>query len=196
MLVFVAILLTSPLWLPARIAIALSENGRLFRTCSQIVSVFPGRLGIFLRRGFYHMTLEQSPTDVFIELATWFSHPRVKIGKQVYIGGRCTIGKCDIGDDVFIGSNVDILSGRYQHFSKDPSIPWNQGGSRTKIHIGNRIWIGNSSVVMADVGDNSIIGAGSVVVKPIPPNSVAVGNPAVVKKQVVDVLQTPGSDGE
>ncbi len=90
---------------------------------------------------------------------------------------------CDIGDDVLIGSNVDILSGRHQHHSDDPDRPrCEQGGTFTKVRIGRDAWIGNSAVIMADVGEHSVIGAGSVLVKPIPPQTVAVGNPAVVKK--------------
>ena len=52
-----------------------------------------------------------------------------------------------------------------------------------KLHLGGDCWIGNSSVIMADIGEASVIGAGSVVVKPIPPLCVAVGNPATVKKR-------------
>jgi virginiamycin A acetyltransferase len=185
-LVVVAVLLTLPLWMPARIAFWLRMSDELFTTCSQIVSIFPGVLGIYLRRGFYRMTLVQSAMDVSVGCGTWFSHPQVRIGRNVYIGGRCSIGMCDVGDEVLIGSNVDILSGRHQHHSDDPAVTRNaQGGTFANIRIGCNAWIGNSSVVMADVGDNSVIGAGSVVVKPIPPGSVAVGNPATVKKTVI-----------
>jgi virginiamycin A acetyltransferase len=89
-----------------------------------------------------------------------------------------------IDDDVLIGSNVDILSGRHQHHSDDPTRPRrDQGGSFHAVHIGRNAWIGNSSVIMGDVGDDTVIGAGSVVVESISPWCVAVGNPAVVKKQ-------------
>jgi len=182
-LVTVAILLTLPLWLAVRITSCLQMSDDVFLTCSQIISVVPGTLGVFLRRGFYCMTLEQCVRDCSIGCATWFSHPQARIGSSVYIGGRCTIGMCDIGDDVLIGSNVDILSGRHQHRSDDLDKPRReQGGSFTKVRIGHNAWIGNSAVVMADVGDGSVIGAGSVVVKPVPACSVAVGNPAVVKR--------------
>jgi virginiamycin A acetyltransferase len=180
-----AVLLTSPLWLSTRIAGRLRKSDSVFVTCSQIIGAIPSGVGVYLRRGFYLMTLDQTAADVTVEFATWFSHPQIRIGKHVYIGGRCIIGMCEIGDGVLIGSNVNILSGRHQHHSEDPNLPRDAQGRRfTEPHIGCKAWIGNSAVVMADVGDNSIIGAGSVVVKPIPPGSVAVGNPAVVKKQV------------
>jgi virginiamycin A acetyltransferase len=183
LLVAIAVLLTLPLWLPARISIWLRMSDDLFATCSQIVGIFPGVLGVYLRRGFYRMTLERCAWDCRVGCSTWFSHPRDRIGKGVYIGGRCSIGMCDIGDDVLIGDNVDILSGRRQHRSDDPMLPRNaQRGEFAKVWIGRNTWIGNSAVVMADIGDDSVVGAGSVVVKPIPPGSVAAGNPATVKK--------------
>lgn len=182
-LVFVAVVLTVPLWLPARVSRLLGSSDDLFATCSQIVGVFPGLAGVLLRRGFYWMCLEFFGRNCSIGCGTWFSHPQTSIGWGVYIGGRCMIGTCDIANDVLIGSNVDILSGRHQHRADDPALPRRlQGGTFSKVRIGRNAWIGNSAVVMADVGDDCVIGAGSVVVKPIPAGSVAVGNPAVVKK--------------
>jgi virginiamycin A acetyltransferase len=181
-----ALVLTSPLWISARIAGRLGRSDSPFATCSQIVSVFPGTFGAYLRRAFYVMALERCARNCNIEWGTWFPHPRVTIGRNVYIGTRCTVGMCDIGDDVLIASNVAILSGRRQHNFADPSVPYHaQGRTFSKIRIGNNAWIGNSAVVMADVGDNCIIGAGSVVVDSIPSGSMAAGNPASVKRTLV-----------
>lgn len=84
-----------------------------------------------------------------------------------------------------IGSFVNILSGSRQHAFSDPekSIQ-DQGGSFVEITVGEDCWIGNNSVLMADVGTRSVIGAGSVVVKEIPSYSVAVGNPCRVIKNL------------
>lgn len=192
-LVAAAVLLTTPLWVTVRLGRYFRTRDACFATCSQIISVVPGILGIFLRRGFYLMTLEEFAIDCSIECATWLSHPQVRVGKGVYIGGRCTIGMCDIGDDVLIGSNVDLLSGRYQHQPGKPDVARrSQGGSFTKVRIGRNAWIGNSSVVMADVGDHSVVGAGSVVVKPIPPGCIAAGNPAVLKKWIENLDESFG----
>ena len=68
-----------------------------------------------------------------------------------------------------------------------------QGGVFQQLHIGHNTWIGNSTVVMADVAADSVIGAGSVVVHPIPARSVAAGNPAVVKKERDAGLKRPRS---
>jgi acetyltransferase-like isoleucine patch superfamily enzyme len=171
------------LWLLAWLeATALTGDG-IFKSCSELLSLVPGKPGIFLRRGFYRMSLEACASDCHIGFGTILAHPQVRIGSGVYIGHRCSLGKVTIEDDVAIGSNVDILSGRHQHgFSNVHRPIREQGGVFQAIRIGRNVWVGNSAVVMADVGDDCVIGAGSVVVRPIPSRSVAAGNPAMVKK--------------
>jgi acetyltransferase-like isoleucine patch superfamily enzyme len=182
-LTFAGVLLTFPLWLGARIERLAAKSDAWFASCGQFLSLFPGLLGIFLRRGYYCMTLDSFSRDCSVGFGAWFSHPQCKIGANVYIGARCILGLCDIGDETLIGSNVDLLSGRHQHHFNDGLRPIReQGGTFSKVTIGRNCWIGNSAVVMADVGENCIVGAGSVIVKPIPPNSVAMGNPAIIKK--------------
>jgi len=182
-LVQVAAVLTAPLWLLAWLEAAVLKGDGIFKSCSEFLSLFPGKPGIFLRRGFYGMCLDACAPDCHIGFGTIIAHPQVRIGKGVYIGDRCTLGKVTIDDDVAIGSNVDILSGRQQHGFSDLSRPiLEQGGVFEPIRLGRNVWIGNSSVIMADVEDDCVIGAGSVVVRAIPARSVAAGNPAKVKK--------------
>ncbi len=56
------------------------------------------------------------------------------------------------------------------------------------IRIGNNVWIGTSSTILAGVtiGDNTVIGAGSVVKKDIPSNVVAVGVPCKVLRNITE----------
>jgi len=60
-----------------------------------------------------------------------------------------------------------------------------------KVKIGNRVFIGASSIVLpgVSIGDDVIIGAGSIVTHDIPSGSVAVGNPARVVCLVQDFLE-------
>jgi acetyltransferase-like isoleucine patch superfamily enzyme len=179
----VAVVLTAPLWLPARLEGRVGRREGIFTGCSELLSLVPGLVGVYLRRGYFRMTLERCGWDCHIGFATTIAHPQVRIGDGVYIGNRCTLGKVVIDDRVAIGSNVDILSGRYQHhFDRTDAEILDQGGTFHPVHIGRNSWVGNSAVVMADIGNDCVIGAGSVVVKPIPPYAVAVGNPAAVKK--------------
>ncbi len=177
-LVGCGIVLLTPLWLP----VLVDRRERWFAGCSELLSLVPGKLGVFLRRSFYRMTLDRCGIDVHIGFGTTLAHTNVRIGRGVYIGNRCTLGMCDLEDHVTIGSNVDLLSGRRQHHFDDAAIPvQSQGGSFTSVRVGQNAWVGNSAVIMADIGDAAVIGAGAVVVHSIPTRAVAVGNPATVK---------------
>jgi acetyltransferase-like isoleucine patch superfamily enzyme len=184
--VVVAIVLTAPLWLPVQVQRLLSGGDSFFAGCSEALSLIPGRVGLFLRRGFYRLTLDACATDCHIGFGTTLAHPQVRISQGVYIGNRCTLGQVDVGNHATIGSNVDILSGRHQHHFDQLDEPIQaQGGVFNQVRIGRNCWVGNSAVIMADIGADCVIGAGSVVVRPIPAGVVAVGNPAVVKKRRV-----------
>src|SRR5262245_39414198 len=106
-----AVFLTVPLWLAARIERWVSRREGIFQSATEILSLIPGRLGIFLRRGFFRMALDQFAHDGSIGFGTLLAHPQARIGSGVYVGARCTLGRVVIDDDVTIGSNVDILSG-------------------------------------------------------------------------------------
>ena len=68
------------------------------------------------------------------------------------------------------------------------------------ITIGNNVWIGAGSTVLAGVtiGDNTVIGAGSVVKKSIPANVIAVGVPCKVLREITeeDKYHYPMFEGE
>jgi virginiamycin A acetyltransferase len=172
----------APLWAVVRLERASGGEG-FFAGCSELLSLAPGRLGVFLRRSFYRMTLDGCATDSHIGFGTTLAHPAVTIGRGVYVGSRCTLGYCVLEDHVTVGSNVDLLSGRRQHGFDDPGVPvQEQGGTFTAVRLGRNCWVGNSAVVMADVGAGAVVGAGSVVVRPVPAGAVAAGNPAAVKR--------------
>ncbi len=182
-LVWAGVVVLLPLWLPALVERRCGWSDGWFAGCAELLSLVPGKLGIFLRRSFYRMTLDRCAADASIGFGSLFTHPDAEIHSRVYVGLRCTIGKAVLESDVTIGSNVDILSGRRQHGFDDGGVPiQNQVGEFKQIRAGRNSWIGNSAVVMADVGTDCVIGAGSVVVKPVPARSVSVGNPSEVIK--------------
>jgi len=151
----------------------------MFVSMAQLFSLVPGKIGIFTRNAFYSLCLVECGDDVSIGFGTIFSHYDVKIGTGVYIGANCTIGIVTIGDGTMIGSNVDILSGQKQHRRDDNGrLLGSEHGIFQRLHVGRNSWIGNSSVILADVGENCTIGAGSVVTKPVESDSTVVGNPA------------------
>jgi acetyltransferase-like isoleucine patch superfamily enzyme len=182
LLVAVGAVLTAPLWLPALLERRLGRDG-WFAGCSELLSLVPGLPGIYLRRSFYALTLDRCATDVHIGFGTTLAHPQVSIGRGVYVGNRGTLGMCTLEDGATLGSNVDLLSGRRQHGIAEVGTSVQlQPGRLTPVRVGPAAWVGNSSVVMADVGAGAVVGAGSVVVHPAPDGAVVVGNPAAVRR--------------
>lgn len=155
-----------------------------YRFSSHVCALAPGILGDYLRVAFYKLTLQNCSWDSCIEFGSFFSHSNASVGKGVYIGPYCVLGRCSIGDRTQVASHVQILSGRRQH-RRDESgkITGSEEGEFERVDIGADCWIGASAIVMAPVGAGSSIGAGAVVVKPIEAGVVAVGNPARVLKR-------------
>lgn len=181
-----SLIIAVPFLIYYHIEVCFIGKEKSFQGLSQFFSLFPGLIGAYLRRGFYILTLDKCAWDCHIGFGTIFSHPALEIGRHVYIGTNCTIGRVSLGDYVTIGSNVDIISGAKQHCFDNVNIPiQEQGGEYSKICVGEDVWIGNSSVIMANIGKKSIIGAGSVVVNETEEYSIAAGNPArVIKKRL------------
>ncbi len=175
-----------PLYLIYLILRIFIEKDSVFHGFSQLFSLFPGIPGNYMRKEFYRMTLKHCDSECAICFGTVISHTDSEIGKGVYIGPNCNLGTVKLEDNVTLGSNVHILSGKRQHNFSDITIPvQDQRGIYEKVSIGSDTWIGNSSVIMANIGKKCIIGAGSVVTKEIEDYSIAAGNPArVIRKRV------------
>jgi acetyltransferase-like isoleucine patch superfamily enzyme len=150
------------------------------------LSLIPGTLGDYLRREFYRLTLDTCGKESVITFGVLLSNPRTRIGENVYIGPYSTIGWADIRNDVLLGANVHVLSGKTQHLAEDVEQPIRLQGNRfERVIIGDDVWVGNGAVVMVNIGRKSIVGAGSVVVTDVEDFSVVAGNPArVLKKRV------------
>lgn len=152
---------------------------KVFPGYSQVVSLFPGLIGVYLRRAFYRFVLPLCGTDCWISFGTVLSHQSASIGRNVYVGVGCMLGDVTLEDDVLIGSHVSIINGSRQHGIESLEIPIReQPGEYPRVTIGRDSWIGDRSIVMADVGKHCVIGAGSVVTKSIPDYAIAFGSPA------------------
>ena len=139
----------------------------------------PGGIGDYLRRAYYRMTLRAFDQSSRVSFGSFFAHPEAQIGKNVYVGSYCILGRVTIGDGTLLASGVQILSGQHQHArsSEDEAF---SGGEFVQVTIGSDSWIGAAATVMADVGSRTTVGAGSVVTKAVPDDCVAAGNPARV----------------
>lgn len=183
------IVICFPLWVMALLEQKVWGGEGVFNLGSELLSLIPGIPGIYLRRGYYFMTLDGYAWDASLGFGTTVAHRETRIGRGASVGNRCTLGMVSLSEHVTVGSNCDLLSGRRQHVCDSTATPIQlQGNSFKQIQIGRNCWIGNSAIIMADVGANCIIGAGTVVVSAIPAMSVAVGNPAkIVKNRGVKV---------
>jgi len=176
--------LVLPLYVSMLVGEILIKTDQPFHGCSQFLSLIPGILGNYLRREFYILALAKCSDDCCIEFGTILNQRTIEIGRRVYIGTNCCIGECKIEDDVLIGSNVDIVSGKSQHFYERLDLPIReQGGVLEKILIGKDSWLGNSSLIMANIGEKCVVGGGSVVIEDLDPFMIAGGNPARVMRR-------------
>ena len=178
-----ATILVLPLFLLYRLVASLAPArvDRIFQGYSQLLSLWPGITGDFLRRAFYRLTLRRCSTNCSIGFGTVFATPDVEIGSGVYIGWYGNIGHVSIGDNTLLGSNVTILSGKRQHHFERLDIPIrHQGGTYTQVDIGDDVWIGNGAIIMEAVGRQAVVAAGAVVTAAVAERSIVGGNPARV----------------
>jgi virginiamycin A acetyltransferase len=181
----VSLIIVSPLVLFYRALNITRQDDSLFVAIGQLLALIPGKTGSYLRVGFYSCTANRVSSDTHIDFGSYLSHQDVVLEDGVYIGAYCIIGKCHVGRGTLVGSFVNILSGRRQHSFRDSGDSRRIGaGEFAHVVVGSECWIGNNSVLMADVGERSVIGAASVVVKEVPAQSVAVGNPCRVVKTI------------
>jgi nodulation protein L len=116
----------------------------------------------------------------------------IDYGKPITIGERCFIQQCctffgrggiDIGNDVFIGPKVNLITINHDIDPDNRSATYGR-----RIVIEDKVWIGINSTILPGVriGYGSIVGAGSVVTKDVEPMTVVAGNPARVIKKIAN----------
>lgn len=110
----------------------------------------------------------------------------ITIGENFYANYNLTIldtAEVKIGDNVFIGPNVNIYAATHPIDKERRNQNLEKG---IPVSIGNSVWIGGNVTILPGVtiGDNTVVGAGSVVTKSLPANVVAAGNPCKVIKTI------------
>ncbi|KAA3634645.1 MAG: acyltransferase [Calditrichaeota bacterium] len=177
-------IITLPAGLLANIPFWLFKSQLMFALFGELFSNLPGFIGVYCRMCFYKMTLAESHLDVYFAFGSIITKKGTRLEHRVGIGGRTIIGLADIGHDTIIANTVSLLSGAKQHnFDNTKSTVADGTNIFQRMTIGPNVFIGDQSIIMADIGEKTIIGAGAVVVKDIPPYSIAVGNPAKVVKE-------------
>ena len=109
------------------------------------------------------------------------------VGENSSIGVNSEICKgLTLGKNVFMGPECLFYS--YQH-KFDPVTKQYDGYTDVRpIVIEDNVWLGRRAIIMGGItiGEGSTIGAASVVTRDVPPYSVAAGNPAVIRKNLLD----------
>ncbi len=100
----------------------------------------------------------------------------VNFAKGVIVG---TPGGVKIGHRVLLGFGCQIMSGNHKIPAEKGRI-FEAGYDRKPVEIGDDVWIGAYSVIVAGVkiGEGSVVAAGSVVTKDVKSFSIVGGVPA------------------
>ena len=108
----------------------------------------------------------------------------IHIGRNVFINSNCSMqdqGGIYIGDEVFIGHNVSLLT---LNHNLNPQKRANLIPS--PIYLEDHVWLGSNVTILPGVrvGKNSVVAAGAVVSKDVPANTVVGGIPAKIIKKI------------
>lgn len=124
----------------------------------------------------------------------------ISLGEKVLVGQGSTIhghGGVSIGDHSLLGARVGVLSNNH-NFRGVPEFIQDQGETFAPTTIGQNVWIGSNTIILAGVSiaDNCVVGAGAVVSKSIPAFSLALGVPArVIRSLRVGDVRVDNGDG-
>jgi maltose O-acetyltransferase len=111
---------------------------------------------------------------------------RIRVGARTFVNYGLValdVASIEIGDDVQIGPNVQLLTPTHPI---DPDTRRAKWEAAEPIVIERNVWLGGGVIVLPGVtiGENTVVGAGTIVTKDLPPNVVAAGNPARVVRSL------------
>lgn len=120
-----------------------------------------------------------------------------RLGRNFYANFNFTVlDVCPvtIGDNVFVGPNVSILTPKHPLVFADRNPYLSDNGCVTDreygapITIGDNCWIAGNVTILAgaNIGSGCVIGAGSVVTGDIPDNTLAYGNPCKPVRKITE----------
>jgi acetyltransferase-like isoleucine patch superfamily enzyme len=167
-----------------------SQSETVFTTIGELLALFPGLPGSYVRAAYYFGALEECSWEVHVGFGSVFTHRGARLARHVSLGAYCVIGHATIERGARLASRVSVPSGKRQHLDDGGVLSAHNRFER--VRIGEAAWIGEGAIVLADVGARCIVSAGAVVVQDAPADSVVGGNPArVLKHPVAKTDRTP-----
>lgn len=178
----VAVVLVSPFVALSWLERKLSRGETLFGSFAQLLALAPGIVGVYLRGAYYFGTLEEASWETHVGFGSLFTHRGGALGTRASMGSYCVLGHARIAESVMMGSRVSIPSGKRQHFDADGGLT---GEANYRIvFVGERTWVGEGAIILADVGSDCIVAAGAVVTTSMPNAVLIGGNPARVIREL------------
>ena len=119
----------------------------------------------------------------------------LRFGRNVFVNHGCTavvVGGVEIGDDVMIGPNVQLISGGH---SLDPATR-RSVSTCAPVRIGRGAWVGAGATILpgVTVGEDAVVAAGAVVTRDVAPRTLVGGVPAGVIREL-QLQRTGQNDG-
>lgn len=148
-----------------------------------LVRSLPTVLGICVRNVFYRLLGMKASGIFWIQPGVTIVNLRkLKVGRNfgcnsgTYINA---VGGISMGDDVLLGSNVTVSSGKHEIEGRESSV-FSRPVTPLEITFGNDVWIGAGATILPGihVASGTVVGANAVVTKNTLPYSVMVGLPA------------------
>ena len=148
-----------------------------------LVGWIPTVLGMSIRNGVYRLLGMKIKGFCWIQPGvTIVNLSRFRVGKNfgcnsgTYINA---IGGIRMGNDVLVGSNVTISSGKHDIEGRQTSV-FSRPTVPLPITFGNDVWLGAGASVLPGIhiADGTVVGTNAVVTKSTEPFSVMVGIPA------------------
>ena len=151
----------------------------MFLFWAHVFSVLPGKTGMFLRRAYYRLTLDRCACNFYIGFGALFTHRRVIVEENAYIGAYALVGSAHLGEGCLIGSRASLLSGTEQHVLDEQGRwgPCDKTRLR-QIKVGDYAWIGEGAIIMASIGPGTMVAAGAVVETDARGGILLAGNPS------------------
>ena len=129
----------------------------------------------FLLTGYLHIEARNKNSFISIGDNTFLNNNLIIICDKSYI---------NIGNDVLIGYNVEIVDSDFHEIN--PSKRNSGNHPCIGVNIGNNVFIGANVKILkgVNIGCNSVIAAGSIVTKSFDSNTLIAGNPAIQIKKI------------